>query len=47
MLIVLAADPLKVNKLVPSVAPLFNLTTKLELTLLALVAAPPAELDPA
>ena len=38
---VLAADPLKVNKLVPSVAPLFNLTIKLELTLFALVAAPP------
>ena len=47
ILIVLAADPLKVNKLVPSVAPPFNLTIKLELTLLALLAAPPTESEPA
>ena len=44
ILTVLAPEPLNVNKLVPSVPPLFNLIIKLLATLLA---APPAEEEPA
>ena len=44
---VLAAEPLNVYKLVPSVVPELTLRTKLVLTLLAEVAAPPADDEPA
>jgi hypothetical protein len=44
ILIVLAVEPLKVNRLVPSVDPPFNLIIKFVLTLFA---APPALEEPA